>query len=224
MFQVYRPGRRPAGSVVQQPSSTGPIRNPLSELSGIDRELSDYLREWRRTKARQQGIAAFIVMHDTTLEALCRTRPGNLTEIRRIPGFGERKLELYGQEILDALRRFDRGARATEILPNKSKPAEETVKLLREGRTLEEIAQVRGRQLGSVTSLVAEMVERGELEFESAWVGPDLVAKIETICSKLGTERLRPLKDQLPPEVTFDQIRLVVAKLRRQQGQAAGAD
>lgn len=223
-FQVYRPGRRPAGSVVQQPSSTGPIRNPRSEPSGIDRELSDYLREWRRTKARQQGIAAFIVMHDTTLEALCRTRPRNLTEIRRIPGFGERKLELYGQEILDALRRFDRGARATETLPNKSKPAEETVKLLREGRTLQEIAQVRGRQLGSVTSLVAEMVERGELEFQSAWVGPDLVAKIEAICSELGTERLRPLKDQLPPEVTFDQIRLVVAKLRRHQGQAAGAD
>jgi DNA-binding CsgD family transcriptional regulator len=35
---------------------------------------------------------------------------------------------------------------------------EETIKLLEEGKTLEEIAQIRGRQLSSVASLVADLV------------------------------------------------------------------
>ena len=41
-------------------------------------------------------------------------------------------------------------------------------------------------------------------------------AVIEAACAKLGVERLKPLKDALPPEITYDEIRLVVAKLRRE--------
>jgi hypothetical protein len=30
-------------------------------------------------------------------------------------------------------------------------------------------------------------------------------------------ERLKPLKDILPPEITYDEIKLVVGRLRRQE-------
>ena len=93
---------------------------------GIDPELREYLREWRRTTARERGVAAFIVMHDTSLDELCRVRPRTLSELRSISGFGERKTELYGQGILGALEEFDRGARAVRKEEEKAKPAEET--------------------------------------------------------------------------------------------------
>jgi ATP-dependent DNA helicase RecQ len=78
---------------------------------GIPRDLREYLREWRRDRAKKQGMPAFIVMHDTTLDAICLQQPESMKEVGRIPGIGEKKLELYGQEILDALRRFRGGAR-----------------------------------------------------------------------------------------------------------------
>jgi ATP-dependent DNA helicase RecQ len=187
---------------------------------GVDREMSEYLREWRRTTAREQGIAAFVVMHDTTLDEVCRVNPRSLAEVRRIPGFGERRTELYGKAILQALERFRNGARATEALKKKSKPAEETLGLLAEGHTLEEIAKIRGRQIGSVANIVAELVERGQLEFQPSWIGANNLDKIEAACSKLGMERLKTLKDDLPPEITFEEIRLVVAMLRSRQPQA----
>jgi ATP-dependent DNA helicase RecQ len=81
----------------------------------VNKELREYLREWRREVARRQGAPAFIVMHDTTLDELCGRRPGTLRELARISGIGERKIELYGQEILDALERFRAGARATVV-------------------------------------------------------------------------------------------------------------
>jgi hypothetical protein len=34
---------------------------------------------------------------------------------------------------------------------------------------------------------------------------------------KLGVNGLKPLKDALPPEITYDEIRLVVARVRREQ-------
>ncbi|MGB9336179.1 MAG: ATP-dependent DNA helicase RecQ [Candidatus Acidiferrales bacterium] len=75
-------------------------------------ELRAYLREWRRQTAQRQSIAAFIVMHDTTLDDLCEKRPTSLAELRQVFGFGVRKTELYGQEILAALKQFREGARA----------------------------------------------------------------------------------------------------------------
>jgi ATP-dependent DNA helicase RecQ len=183
----------------------------------VDSELREYLREWRRSAAKQQGVAAFVVMHDTSLDELCRMRPTSPAELLRVPGFGERKTAMYGQQIFEALDRFRNGDRASAPSSKKSKPAEQTVRLLAEGHTLTEIAAMRGRQLGSVVSLVTDLVEKGELEFQTAWVDKDRQAIIEAACARVGIERLKPLKDVLPPEITFEEIRLVVARLRRIQ-------
>jgi ATP-dependent DNA helicase RecQ len=184
----------------------------VQEVNG---ELREYLREWRRTTAREQGIAAFIVMHDTSLDELCRVKPRSLPELRGVAGFGEKKTERYGADILEALRRFRDGARATEVANKPHAPAEETMKLLREGRSLEQIAQIRGRRVGSVVSMVAGMVERGEVEFEPGWIHGDHQEQIEEVCGRLGLDRYNPIKDALPEEITYDEIRLVVAHLRQ---------
>ena len=91
---------------------------PAARYSGepgaddVDPELREYLREWRRVTSKEMKTAAFIVMHDSSLNELCRVRPKSLEELRRVSGFGERKTELYGPQILEALERFRNGARA----------------------------------------------------------------------------------------------------------------
>jgi len=97
------------------------------------------------------------------------------------------------------------------------KPAEETVRLLAEGRTLNEIARIRGRQRLTIVSMVSDLVERGEVKFQPGWVDQEKQARIEDACARLGLGKLTPLKNVLPPEITFEEIRLVVARLRRQQ-------
>ena len=197
-----------------------PTRIPLSDVrkgsaaAGIDPELRDFLREWRRTTARERGTAAYIVMHDTSLDELCRVRPRSLSALRGVSGFGDKKTELYGQGILDALAEYERGARAAMVEEKKPKPVEETKQLLTEGRSLEEIAQTRGRQFSSVVNLIVGLMERGEVEFQASWVNADKQAQIEKACSLLGFERIKPLKDALPPEITYEEIRLVAAHLR----------
>jgi ATP-dependent DNA helicase RecQ len=192
-----------------------PEEKPLA--GDVDFELRDYLREWRRSAAKQQGVAAFVVMHDTSLDEVCRMRPTSIAELLQVPGFGQRKAATYGQQIFDSLERFRNGERASAVLVKKSKPVDETVTLLSDGHTLTEIAAIRGRQLGSVVSLVADLVEKGELEFQATWIDKDRQAIIEAACTRVGIERLKPLKDVLPPEITFEEIRLVVARLRRNQ-------
>jgi len=201
--------------VSHSPEGLVPMEKGMA--TDVDPELRDYIREWRREMSKEQGVPAYIVMHDTSLEHLCRRRPTSLAELLSVSGFGERKTELYGQAILEALERFAKGARAAPLPEKRTRPAEDTLRLLAEGRTLEEIARIRGRQLGSVVSLVADLVEKGKLEFQSGWVESDKQQSIESACARLGLQWLKPLKEALPPEISFEEIRLIVARLRQQQ-------
>lgn len=196
------------------PSSSAVADPPLSQGES---ELREYLREWRRSVARDRGVAAFVILHDTTLEEICRRKPASLGELRGVTGIGERKAEAFGSELLAALARFAGGARATVIREKKTAPALETLRLLQQGKTFEQIAEIRGRQIGTVISAVATLIENGQTDFQPAWIDPNKRSVIEAACAKLGVEWLKPLKDALPPEITYDEIRLVVARLRREQ-------
>jgi ATP-dependent DNA helicase RecQ len=188
-------------------------------LAGVNQELREYLREWRRSAAKEQGVPAFVVLHDSSLDEICSLQPRSIEELLRITGIGERKAELYGQAILSALRQYREGARASAAPEKKTAPALETLQLLAEGKTFEDIARIRGRQIGTVINAVAGLVEKGDLEFRPEWIDRNKLAVIEAACDRhdLATlVRLRTLKDALPPEVTYDEIRLIVAKLRRE--------
>ncbi len=112
-----RPMARPAptGPQAFPAPAPPPPRQPARATSFPAPDLAElraYLREWRRQTAAKQGVAAFVVMHDTTLDDLCEKRPASLADLRRVFGFGARKTEVYGQEILAALNQFRAGARA----------------------------------------------------------------------------------------------------------------
>ncbi|MGA2643822.1 MAG: RecQ family ATP-dependent DNA helicase [Candidatus Sulfotelmatobacter sp.] len=179
-------------------------------------ELREYLREWRRRMAKEKGVPAYIVLHDSSLEEICRRQPKFFAELLEIPGIGERKAELHGQEILNALEKFRHGGRASAT-ESQAKPADETLRWLGEGRTLEEIAQTRGRQVSTIVSAVANLLETGQVEFQTGWVSTEKQSIIAAACVKVGMDRLKALKDMLPPEITYDEIRLMVARLRREQ-------
>jgi ATP-dependent DNA helicase RecQ len=100
-------------------------RKPAAKMAdaGVDPELREYLREWRRVAAKQQGVPAYVVMHDTSLDELCRKRPASINQLLHVSGFGERKSEMYGQQIFDAFKRFRDGARATVETEKKPRPA-----------------------------------------------------------------------------------------------------
>jgi ATP-dependent DNA helicase RecQ len=212
-----------------------PVRSKLASTSEpqainssadqtVDPDLREYLRQWRRCTAKEKGFPAFVVMHDTTLEELCRRQPSSLEQVRRVPGFGAVKTQAYGPQVIDALNKFRGGARATSQPEKMSRPAEETIQLLAQGKTLEEIAQLRERQLASVTSLVADLIEEGRLEFQSCWVASPKRIQIEQACERLGIERLRTVKDALPEEITYDEIRLVVAHIRSTKKESEAAE
>ncbi len=104
------------------PPSLPTLARPAPVLADVDPELREYLREWRRAAAREQGVPAFVVMHDSSLDEVCRKRPGSIPELLNISGFGEHKAALYGPRIFEALRQFRSGSCAPAPSPEIEKP------------------------------------------------------------------------------------------------------
>jgi ATP-dependent DNA helicase RecQ len=61
------------------------------------------LRSWRAATAKEQGVPAYVIFHDSTLREIAATSPSSLAELGKVSGIGETKLARYGQQVLDAL-------------------------------------------------------------------------------------------------------------------------
>ena len=73
-------------------------------LRSVETELFERLREWRLAMAKEQGVPAFTVLHDSTLEEICRELPVSAAALGRVRGIGEKKREKYAAQILAILR------------------------------------------------------------------------------------------------------------------------
>ena len=62
--------------------------------------LLDALRAWRAATAREHNVPAYVVFHDSTLEAIAANPPRTLDDLRGISGIGAKKLERYGDALL----------------------------------------------------------------------------------------------------------------------------
>jgi ATP-dependent DNA helicase RecQ len=62
------------------------------------------LREWRREVAREHGVPAYTVFHDSTLQEVASVLPQSLDQLRGISGIGATKLDRYGATLLHVVR------------------------------------------------------------------------------------------------------------------------
>ena len=72
--------------------------NPAENSQG-----RDFIRSIIDT-AREQGVPAYVILHDKTLRELAETRPVSHGLLAGITGMGSAKIEHYGQELLTLIR------------------------------------------------------------------------------------------------------------------------
>jgi ATP-dependent DNA helicase RecQ len=90
--RVTKSGGKPAGGGVP------------ADLVGDALQRFTDLRAWRAGVAREHNLPAYIVFNDATLADMARVAPQNLGELGAISGVGAKKLQAYGDQILDLLR------------------------------------------------------------------------------------------------------------------------
>jgi hypothetical protein len=75
----------------------------------------------------------------------------------------------------------------------------------------------------SPSNRLAKLIERGEFESQAGVIAEQKVCATETVFARLGDVRYRLIKDALPEVITFDEIRIVVADLKRRASNSSAA-
>ncbi|MGZ8259749.1 MAG: DNA helicase RecQ [Caldimonas sp.] len=91
---------------VRQRGARGDVaaRPPPRPLDAAGAARFAALKAWRGEVARAHNLPAYVVFHDATLAEMADLRPDSLAALAEVNGVGQRKLETYGEQILEVLR------------------------------------------------------------------------------------------------------------------------
>ncbi len=89
-----------AGVTDDEPEEPQAQEKPAAAVP-VDHELLEKLKAWRLRRAQTDKVPAYIIAHDSLLEALAARPPQTEHQLLAMPGIGPKKLELYGKELLE---------------------------------------------------------------------------------------------------------------------------
>lgn len=193
--------------------------------TNFDEILFEQLRQLRKRIADEENLPPYIVFQDTTLKEMATFYPVTWETLRRITGVGEEKLKRYGPRFLKIIvghcqkykidprpivRNSSSGSYSRKM---RSYTDQETLSLLKQGLTIEQIAKKRNLAASTITSHIEKLIFQGEEIVIERFVPPEKQRAIRRAFKEVGVDRLAPVKDRLGNGYSYDELRLVRAKM-----------
>jgi len=188
------------------------------DIRGYDDELYlfNLLRESRKKAAERFMQSAYLICPDNVLREVARNQPKSKFELMNINGFNSRMFNKLGNDFLEIISGYKPYQPLKKELKEKRELPQnivETKKLLQKKYTLKEIADTM-----KLSEAVISMQIETLIEFEPEIDISSLIEKetFQIIMSETqkGFENLKDLKERLPSQITYPEIRIAVAKFR----------
>lgn len=211
-------------------------------LAAYDKGLFEVLRALRREIAGSLGLPPYIVFSDAALKDMCVRYPLNNEEFLTVSGVGEIKAEKYAVRFIAAIEEYVRknnidvkeiknkntaktgetngtvetggGSGKTGAVGNKREDTREiSYRMYREGKSVGEIAAARGLSPITVEGHLTDCAKLGyEINIRD-FVSQDREKLILSAYEKIGGDKLKPVKEALPPEVSYTEIKFALCGL-----------
>jgi ribonuclease D len=107
--QIRRYGKQVLKAIERSNRNTlpdPPARQPSADPDIV--ECYSLLREWRKQRAQERGVESDVIVSRDALWTLAHRGPKTVEEMRDIAGLGPWRLEAYGQDLLEVLKRCQR--------------------------------------------------------------------------------------------------------------------
>lgn len=171
--------------------SSGKQSTRKTKVSSAHEKLFNLLRELRKTIAQENDVPPYVVFHDSTLLEMAKYRPTDLNALSQISGVGDKKLEQYGQQFIDAI--VANPAQASDQLTST---VAETFALFNEGLSIEDIAAKRRVGVPTVYDHLADCIDAKLLTLSEATLLND--SKQQEILEAMS-EHINPAAPKLRP-------------------------
>lgn len=189
------------------------------------------LRQLRDEICREAGLATYMVCGHEALEDLANYLPQTAAQLEKIKGFGKHKIKNYGNAFLALICAYcEENDVQTHIeeLPlsrtrKKAEPKEPkpdtklaTLERFQAGKPIADIAAERNLAVSTVESHLAHFVGEGVLDV-SLFVSPEKRSLIEGVIEANNIFLSGQLKALLPPDISFGEIKMVLATIKKER-------
>ena len=201
--------------------------------------LHQQLRKMRDSICAKKDLPIYIVAGTATLDEMARYLPQTLAELRKISGFGDAKIEKYGQQFLDVVLNYCGEKNLSSLIHEKSPKRErkersgekkpkvdtkaESFRLYKEGKSVEKIAKERNFTVQTIEGHLAHYVQSGEIKI-SELVSREKIVLIEPAVKNFAGGSITPIKEKLGSNISFGEIRLVLAWVEFQKSLSSHKD
>lgn len=184
----------------------------------VDNELYEALREVRSELAQAENVPAYIIFSNKSLEDMAGKLPKNAEEFLTVEGVGSVKADKYAGHFLPVIQEFIANRPATDLEEKNTSSFSnqevgssylESAEYAEQGLTPYEIAIERGLTESTVLNHLTQAAEEGILEEFEADVPQSRKRSIKEAFREIGTETLKPIKEVLADEITYEDIRSV---------------
>jgi hypothetical protein len=182
-------------------------------------ELYNLLKSWRHQQASESGVPHYMILPQKAMLGLVQYLPVDTNDLRQVKGIGKKKVESFGSEILEIIHAYcedkniipDRVRQ--EIQQEKAQPEKEdtrkiSLKLFRSGKSINEIAAIRGLKANTIATHLSKFIGTGEINIL------DLMEekKRDTIMKAIEKDesgKMKEVKETLGEDYSYADIRMV---------------
>ncbi|MCD8413163.1 DNA helicase RecQ [Tenacibaculum finnmarkense] len=194
----------------KEEKTTG-VKGKKSTTKTATGSLFEALKKLRYRISKEEDIPAYLVFSDATLRALENERPQTDSAFLAISGVGNRKLEVYGGEFMDEIKKFIKDKKQ-----GKKDTTLETYKLYKEGFAIDEIAEKRSLKAQTIFSHLSKLYLEGKEIDLQKFITADTVKLIANAKKVLKNEpTLKPYFEFLGEKVPYEQIRIGLSILQK---------
>lgn len=188
--------------------------------------LHHQLRMVRERICAKKNLPIYIVAGSATIDEMATYLPQTLAELRKISGFGDAKVQQYGQQFLDVIVAYCKENNLSSLIHEKSLKKEkkernsakkqkidtkgESFRLFKEGKTINEIAKERNFTVQTIEGHLAHFVQKGDINIEEL-LSREKLLLIEPAIRDFDGGPISSVKQKLGNEISFGEIKLALA-------------
>jgi len=208
---------------IQAPRAPAPRAGAIE----CDEALFEKLRVLRRKLADERAVPAYVIFSDATLRHMARAYPETERELTRVPGVGEKKLRDFGGDFLAEIARHletspraafapaasssaprPRSAGGVGVAGSLTATVAQSLAMFREGKSVDEIAQLRDLASGTIYSHLAAAIEAGEQIPLAEFFTPEAQQEIAAAFAKHGFGNLSGVLETLGGRFSYGLLRI----------------
>lgn len=187
------------------------------------KDLFEELKELRRKLALEKNIPPYVIFPDTSLKEMATYLPTSKDSFLNIKGVGDKKYQSYGSIFMNIIDFYINenninpmvelaSSKPTNSISPKIKTHIESYSLYKEGNTIDSIAEIREIKKDTILTHFVKCEEEGLSINWDDIVDSEVEKIVLEAIDSVGSEYLKPIKEALPENISYYDIKSVIYK------------